>query len=378
MSALVCPYQPSCPGCPRLAEQGTPPRALERLNELAQRSGLPTPEIFGGRRTGFRYRARLAIRGRAAAPKLGIFQSGTHQVVHIPDCLVHHPRINRVAGAVRGALARHGVSTYSDQAHQGFARYLQIVIERESDRAQLVLITNSDSPAGLERAFSELSAELGAGLHSLWWNGNPLHGNAILGPHWCQLSGERFVLDRSGSARVFYPPGAFGQSHLELASKLGERVRSFAESGMRVVEYYAGTGAIGLGLAGVVQSLDLNEIGEGSLEGLRRGVEALPQALRQQVRIHAGTAGSHAGLVGNAELVIADPPRKGLDPELLSALVQHPPARFAYVACDTDSFLRDAERLLSGGALRLELLEAYDLFPHTEHIETLALFSRGR
>ena len=90
--------------------------------------------------------------------------------------------------------------------------------------------------------------------------------------------------------------------------------------------------------------------------------------------LHPGDAGSHAGLVAHAELVIADPPRKGLDPELRRALIQAPPERFVYVSCGIDSFERDAAELLD--PLRLVTLEAFDLFPHTEHLETLAVFER--
>ena len=58
----------------------------------------------GGARAGFRLRARLAIRGRLGAPKLGLFELGTHKLVHVPHCAVHHPLVNRVADVVRGAL----------------------------------------------------------------------------------------------------------------------------------------------------------------------------------------------------------------------------------------------------------------------------------
>lgn len=75
--------------------------------------------------------------------------------------------------------------------------------------------------------------------------------------------------------------------------------------------------------------------------------------------------------------MIADPPRKGLDPELLDALRGLPPARLVYVSCGLASFLRDAERLLASGALRLASLEAFACFPYTEHAETLAVFARG-
>jgi tRNA/tmRNA/rRNA uracil-C5-methylase (TrmA/RlmC/RlmD family) len=105
---------------------------------------------------------------------------------------------------------------------------------------------------------------------------------------------------------------------------------------------------------------------------LEHGVSALPEPQKSHVTVCRGSAGAHAALIADSDFVIADPPRKGLDVELLSALRQTPPARFAYVSCDIDSFERDAEQLLE--RCRLVSLEAFDLFPHTEHLETLAVF----
>ncbi|HEY6080847.1 MAG TPA: hypothetical protein VIW29_18665 [Polyangiaceae bacterium] len=374
MVALICPHQPSCPGCPRLAEPGPAPEPFARLTALAARSSAPAPRVVQGPPVAFRRRARLAIRGRADAPKLGIFQTGTHRAVHIPRCLVHHPLINRVASRVRDALAQHRVPTYSDAAHAGIARYLQIVVERGSERAQVTLITNGESPAGLEPLLETLQAALADDLQGLWWNGNPERTNTILGPHWQHVCGEPHVIDRSGDARTFYPPSAFGQSNLDLASELAARVRELARPGDRVSELYAGVGAIGLGLAASASALHLNELSPGSLEGLARGVADLPDEQRARTHVHPGPAGGHAGLVAASDFVIADPPRKGLDPALLRALLTTPPERFAYVSCDVGSFERDAEQLLP--AFQLSQLDAYDLFPHTEHLEALALFER--
>jgi tRNA/tmRNA/rRNA uracil-C5-methylase (TrmA/RlmC/RlmD family) len=372
MSALICPHQPSCPGCPRLAEPGLPPDPLARLQALAARAGASPPLVHDSPPTAFRRRARLAIRGRADAPKLGIFEAGSHRAVHIPRCLVHHPVINRVAARMRDVLAQHRIPTYSDAAHAGVARYLQVVVERETERAQVTLVTNNATSDPLASYFADVQAALGDDLHSLWWNGNPERTNTILGPHWQRLHGPAYVTDLSGSARIFYPPNAFGQSNLDLAMQLAARVRELARPAERIAEFYAGVGAIGLGLAESAAVLHLNELGEGSLAGLAQGIAALPDPAKAKVTAHPGAAGSHAHLVAESDFVIADPPRKGLDPELLLALQKTPPRRLAYVSCDIESFERDAAQLLE--SFRLGSLEAFNLFPHTEHLETLAVF----
>jgi 23S rRNA (uracil1939-C5)-methyltransferase len=76
-------------------------------------------------------------------------------------------------------------------------------------------------------------------------------------------------------------------------------------------------------------------------------------------------------------VVIADPPRKGLDPELTAYLGENPPERFLYVSCGLPAFLADTARLLAHGKLRLAALAAFNLLPFTEHVETVARFERA-
>jgi tRNA/tmRNA/rRNA uracil-C5-methylase (TrmA/RlmC/RlmD family) len=99
---LSCSHRPPCPGCPRFAEPGIAPNARAKLDALARAHGLPpVPVVLEGVETGFRLRARLSIRGHTGSPKLGLFELGTHRVVHIPNCRVQHPLINHVSAVVR-------------------------------------------------------------------------------------------------------------------------------------------------------------------------------------------------------------------------------------------------------------------------------------
>src|ERR1700722_15437289 len=122
-----CPHRPPCPGCPRYGEPGIAPAARGALDQLARAHGLPEVTVISGQTAGFRLRARLAIRGRLGSPKVGLFAFGTHRVVHIPNCRVQHPLINRVAAIVRRALVDARVTCYSEKAQLGVARYLQVV-----------------------------------------------------------------------------------------------------------------------------------------------------------------------------------------------------------------------------------------------------------
>jgi 23S rRNA (uracil1939-C5)-methyltransferase len=335
------------------------------------------PATVSGSTTGFRLRARLAIRGRSNSPKIGLFEADSHRVVHIPNCSVQHPLINRVASVVRRALVDAGVTCYSDGAHLGIARYLQVVVERSSQTAQVVMVANSETPEPLAACLDLIRERMGSELHSLWFNGNCDRGNSILGPDFHPWCGPDSVVEHFGGAAVHYPPGAFGQNNLDIAQRIVEQIRAAIPAGAVVAEFYAGVGAIGLSIQDRIAELRMNEVGASSLYGLELGLAQLDAERRAKVSVTPGAAGSAIDMAVGAQVVIADPPRKGLDPELCVHLSEQAPERFIYVSCGLDSLIKDCAQLTSRGKLRLAELTAYNLMPFTEHVETVARFERA-
>jgi 23S rRNA (uracil1939-C5)-methyltransferase len=374
---MLCPHRPPCPGCPRLGRGGIPDAAARALATVAHAAGLPRPVGLEGAAAGFRHRARLAVRGRAASPKVGIFQEGSHRIVDIPGCLVHHPLVNEVAAAVKRAVRHTGVAPYADGPRRGRLRYLQVVVERATGRAQVVLVANDDSPDSLATLAGALAADLGGRLHSLWWNGNTSPGNAILGSRWHRWSGPEAVCETLGGARAFYPPGAFGQANLDLAGRLIAVVHGWVPDGSRVLELHAGVGAIGLGLVGRARHVAFNEASAAGLAGLALGLDVLAPGDRARTTVLPGMAAEHLDRLAEADVVICDPPRRGLEAALLARLAAAPPARLALVSCNLDAFLREARTLLDAGRTRLAAVVPVALFPWTDHVETVALFVRA-
>jgi tRNA/tmRNA/rRNA uracil-C5-methylase (TrmA/RlmC/RlmD family) len=372
-----CPHRPPCPACPRFGERGIAGAARGALDELARAHGLPEISVVSGRISEFRLRSRLAIRGRLNSPKIGLFELGTHRVVHIPHCSIQHALINRVAAVVRRALVETRVSSYSDGAHLGLARYLQVVIERSSQTAQVVMVANCATPEPLRACLDLIRERLGSELHSLWFNAHCDRSNTILGPVFHKWCGPESVIEHFGGAAVHYPPGAFGQNNLDVAHDIIGHVRSQIPQGSRVTEFYSGVGAIGLSILARAGEMRMNEVAEHSLRGLEFGLAQLDSASRAKVAVIAGSAGSACGAASGAQVVIADPPRKGLDPELTQTLSRRPPERFLYVSCRLESLRHDTAQLTSGGKLRLSGLTAFNLFPFTEHVETVARFERA-
>ncbi len=121
----------------------------------------------------------------------------------------------------------------------------------------------------------------------------------------------------------------------------------------------------------------MNEVSPHSLHGLGLGLAQLDPADRTRIVVVPGPAGAARAAACGAQVVIADPPRKGLDPELTEYLSEYPPERFVYLSCGLESLLSDAARLTLRGRLRLSALTAFNLIPFTEHVETVARFERA-
>ncbi len=379
MVALLepCSHRPTCPGCPRYGDQRLPPEAEATLTRIAAETGAVLSPLRTGAAEGYRYRARLAVRGRAQSPKIGIFQRSSHRIADIPNCRVHHPQINAVAAAVRSAIRKTGIGPYREPGAHGELRYVQIAIGRSSDRAQVVLVGKTEPTAASGELCDALRSELGSRLHSLWWNTQPHPNNAILGETWTHQYGPEALHETLAGADVFFPPGAFGQSHLALAEEMVERIRSWIPEGSRVAEFYAGCGPIGLALIEKAGEIRFNEVAEQGLSGLAQGIAALSPELVRRTGVFSGEAGDCVEMARGCDVVIVDPPRKGLDSALLDSLVAAPPEMLVYQSCSLASFERELP-VLVGGGLRLVELEPYDLFPYTEHVELLARFEYDR
>jgi 23S rRNA (uracil1939-C5)-methyltransferase len=355
---------------------GIAPAALQALNELARAHGLRAVAAESAQHSGFRLRARLAIRGRAGTPKLGLFEEGTHRVVHIPKCSVQHPLINQAAAVVRRALAETRATCYSERANLGVARYLQVTVERASQSAQVVIAGNCATPAPLAAAFALIRERLGPSLHSLWFNASEERSNVVFGPRFENWCGPESIVERFGGAAVHYPPGAFIQNNPQIAERIIAHVRARIPAGATVAEFYAGSGAIGLSVLARAGRIHLNEINPHALHGLELGLAQLDAAERGKITVHPGAAGAALAAAVAADVIIADPPRKGLDAQLTQHLAETPPARFIYVSCALESLLSDTARLESRGKLRLAALSAFNLLPFTAHVETVAEFAR--
>ncbi|HSX10366.1 MAG TPA: methyltransferase [Chlamydiales bacterium] len=346
----TCPHFSLCSGCTHATLD--PPIWQEALTLFAPLK--PTLHTLGFSQT--RYKAKLAIR---PGPQIGLFKRNTHDVIPIPHCLVHHPAINRAAHLLQQAMTLHNLSAYSEATATGTLRYAQFFVDRATSLVQLTLIINDTH--NLQPLLDTLSThDL---WHSIWLNHQPKSTNTILGSTFQLIQGEPFLWQTLNSTPVPFHPGAFSQTHLPLFELMLRQIESWTPPNTRILELYAGVGAIGLTLASKAKEITL-------VENNPFAHLSYNQAAKPNITYYP-TDAKEAPLT-TYDLIIVDPPRKGLDPELLPRLSA---PQLIYISCSFESFKRDYHQLLAHG-WRLKDAAGYLLFPGTNHVETLALFEK--
>ncbi len=362
---IPCPHFAICSGCQLQKKVTLPPLYREVINYFST-SFFP---LYHGEILGWRTRAKLAVRGSASNPEIGLFKRGTHEVVSIPGCLVHHPRVNQTVHLVKEAMKAHRIEPYQEESGRGLIRYIQVAIHRKTAQPQLTLVVNAESlPPNLLPFLHALSQE--REWHSLWINFQPARTNQILSDRWLLYEGEEGFWETLAGIDICFHPACFAQAHLNLFEKILLSIQKMVIPQKRVVEFYAGIGVIGLSLAAQSLHVTCSESNPFAKRCFENTHKRLTDPWKDNIRFEIGKAETLIPLLSQAEVIVVDPPRKGLEASFLDSLNSE---QLIYLSCGWDSFKRDCDRLLSKGWL-LDQAEGYLLFPGSDQIEILASF----
>lgn len=368
-----CPHFKICSGCSVDLTLRTPPLWNDIL---AFAKPWLTPQLNQLSSYHWRCRAKLAVRGTAGAPIIGLFKRGSHQAIAIPDCLVHHPHINSAIRSIRDWMTAHQIVPYDEKRGQGELRYLQLVVERSTGKVQVTFVVNgSHLKERWARLVALLEQESAESWHSLWLNFNASRTNTIFGHEWLKLSGEEWLWEKFGKTEICYQPATFGQANLNLFEKLLARIEAWVPPQAYLVEYFAGVGAIGLYLAPKCAKVICEEANPHAEACFRKACTRLPAVEASKVTYVNQPAEESLQLMEQATTLIVDPPRKGLTGLFKRALAASPATQLIYVSCGYLTFQRDCMELLQAG-WELANLEGFAFFPGSDQIELLAHFRR--
>jgi 23S rRNA (uracil1939-C5)-methyltransferase len=294
---------------------------------------------------------------------MGHYERASHRIVPVEECPVHSARGNRIAFALRDQLARAGVKP-------ALLRHL-IVRTTEDDReavAMLVVTRNDKSLRKPVRALLD-SDEKPDGF---FININAKPGPMMVGPETIRIDGRSHVRETVGGISYLVSPEAFFQTNVRAARVLQQCVVEGVRGAETGLDLYCGSGLFSLPLA----AAGARVLG---IEENRQAIKDAESNLRLN-RIPAGCARFVSGRVEEQlarvakqswDAVILDPPRQGCPPSVLSAVFDKiSPPRAVYVSCNPDALATELPVILRAG-YEVDRIQAVDMFPHTDHIETV-------
>jgi 23S rRNA (uracil1939-C5)-methyltransferase len=374
-SKLNCKHFSFCSGC-ELKSNVSPPPIWQDIKNYFFSENFFSVDFISAEILGWRTRAKLAVRGNFDSPEIGLFKRGTHEVFSIFDCPLHHPSINAGIKQLRELIVIHKISPYNEKSLSGMLRYVQMVVERKTGKVQLALVINSfKNEKDLLPFVEQLSKD--DLWHSIWLNFQPLATNRILGDQWHLEWGEPLLWEKLNHVDICFHPACFGQAHFSLFEKMLKSIRCFLLPSRKVVEFYAGVGAIGLSLIDLVGDLTCCEINPFAGFCFHDSVTKLSLELQGKATFKVGNAQECAFLIHEANVLIVDPPRKGLDKALLREIcLSNHLEQIIYLSCGWESFKKDYEEI-KGSGWKVENVEGYLFFPGSNHVEILASLKRA-
>ncbi|MFD1429481.1 23S rRNA (uracil(1939)-C(5))-methyltransferase RlmD [Lacticaseibacillus mingshuiensis] len=354
-------------------------RQIELLYHKAHLDDIPVlPTLGMADPTHYRNKAQIPVREINGVLETGFYKRRSHELVPLTDFYIQDPLIDQAVVVVRDLLRKYGVSGYDEARDHGLVRHIMVRRARATGEMMVVLITRNWAVPHLDEIVAGIQAALPQ-VVSVMQDLNAKRTNVIMGNEVKLLAGRDHIEDEllghrfRISALSFYQvnpqqTAVLYQTAIDAAALTGDEV---------VIDAYSGIGTISIALAEHARRVE--------------GVEIVPAAVAD-ARLNASLNGltNVQFTVGKAEevmqtwqaqgmkadVLMVDPPRKGLAPEFLAAVGQLLPPKMVYISCNPATLARDLVELRSFG-YTAHSTQPVDMFPQTTHIESVTVLTLG-
>jgi 23S rRNA (uracil1939-C5)-methyltransferase len=379
-----CEHYPACGGCrfQDLAYDSQLEAKAAQVEEALRRIGRvddPPLEPIVPAESPFHYRNKMEYSFTATpdGPALGFHRAGRwDEVLDIRKCWLTTDLGNAIREAVRDWARGQRLEAYDQAEHTGFLRHLVVREGRNTGQTLVQLVT---APGMLDTDSFVAALERFPEVRSIHWSVNDRPAEVTNLPTQL-LHGADAIEEELCGLRFRVRPNAFLQTNTAMAERLYELVREFAglTGEESVYDLYCGIGTIGLTLARDALTV----------WGIEASEESVACALENAELNGIANAAFYAGEVGESiddlseragapDVAVVDPPRAGLSGKALRRLARLEPSRIVYVSCNPTTLAGNVKELEAEWGYRLIRARPVDMFPHTPHIETVALLERG-
>jgi 23S rRNA (uracil1939-C5)-methyltransferase len=295
------------------------------------------------------------------------------KIIDLEECHLQSMESREIVNRVRALARQSEWAPWDTRGHTGLLRHLVIREGKRTGDRMVNLVTSRRDSSVVERMAELLrSSELAVSTFVNTINDTP--AQTALGSATYVVFGSGKIKERLGDFEFDIGPQSFFQTNTDQAERLYEVVRDAA--GLRpsdvVYDLYCGTGTISLYLSPYVRKVIGVEVVADAIEDARANAR---QNLGDNCSFIAGDVGKlvDPGFLekhGVPDVLIVDPPRAGLHPRVVEQIASLRAARFVYVSCNPQTQARDLSAL--SGTYRIDAIQPVDMFPHTEHIESVA------
>ena len=346
-------------------------RVRQALNRIGGESLEEIPLLSAPTCYGYRNKAQYPVSSKKNRVFAGFFRAGTHQVVENERCLILPEETDKVKELVISYVNQFHISAYDEETHKGLLRHIYVRRGAVSGQVLVCLVVNGRKLPHVNSLIEKLKAVPGFTTLVLAVNTRP--GNAILGDEFITLYGSGYIEDTLCDLTFRLSPRSFYQVNHHQAQRLYEAAISQAQITKEdlVLDLYCGVGTITLAMAkaaGKVIGVEVIEqaVQDAKENAIRNGIE--------NAEFFCGDAGKAALELEEAgirpDVIVVDPPRKGLNADTIEALDRMSPRRIVYVSCDPATLARDVALLKERGYTLKNALAA-DLFPRCAHVESI-------
>lgn len=374
-----CPVAARCGGC-QLTRLSYPEQLKVKQQTVEGLLGALCPvEPIIGMDDPFHYRnkvhAVLSVDKRGI-PFTGVYEMGTHRVVPVKNCLIEDQRAGRIIQTIAGMLPRYKLRVYNEYTHRGFLRHILVRTANVTGQIMVTLVaTGLEFPGG--KAFVAELVQRHPEITTVVLNVNTRQTSMVLGTKETALYGPGYMEDVLCGKRFRISPQSFYQVNGRQTEVLYRTAIDYAglTGTETLLDAYCGTGTIGLCASDHVKQLIGVEL---NADAVRDAKENAKLNGVTNARFFCDDAGRFMVRMARdglpLDVLMMDPPRAGSDEKFLSSVLTLKPKTIVYVSCNPETLARDAAYLVKGGYKAVKAVPV-DMFPATNHVETVMLFT---
>lgn len=319
-------------------------------------------------------------------PAVGFHVPGVFdKVLNIHTCYLQKPIVNDIRNALRELAIAEKIPFYDIRAHTGFLREIMFRTSEATGEIMVMLIVAEDDLKQVERLFKPLSEQFKE-VTSWVWMHNPKLNNSFGDLPYQVWQGQAYITEQLGGFDFRISPTSFFQTNPKQAGQLYSVVKKMLkeilpagqEKHGRVYDLYAGTGSIGIYVSDLAEKIVGIEYVEASISDAWKNVQL------NGLNHFSFYAGDMKKILndellqkeGKADVMICDPPRAGMDAKVVEKILETAPEYIIYVSCKPSTQGRDIALMKED--YDVVEIQAVDMFPHTAHVENVALLKRKK